>query len=68
MLIYIVRGEETIPVTRFFDTRNTFKGGKLSCILNLTVLNGRHWEFDCFKRSQLEVLCAYMSMCTVNKI
>ena len=46
----------------FFDTHNIFKGGQPSCILNLTVLNRRHSQFDCFERPKLAVMHAYTSM------
>ena len=65
MFIYITRCEETIPVN-FFDTRNNFKGGPLSCILNLTGLNCRHRQFDCFKQPSLAVSYTLISMCAVN--
>ena len=49
-----------------FDTQNNLKGGPLSCIGKFTVLNARHWQFDCFEWPSLAVLYVYTSIRAAN--
>ena len=66
MLIYIIRCEGNISVTKTNYTRSNFKGGPPLFIRNLTVLNSNYCQFDCFEHPPLTVLYTYKSMCAVN--
>ena len=63
---YMIRCEELILVKINFQYSWSFKGLQLSCIWNLTVLNGCHWQFEYFKRPSFAVSSTYTSMCAGN--